>query len=104
MELNLVELHKRSTKDVDGYEVGRQRVVQNSEAFRKFLDRFLIFEKYMTGEFTLGVITNREGKITARTETYFSSWIRDEVTGKREMCYIVIEYPVPPQTPAEYAG
>ena len=95
MIVNVIELHKNGSKDDEGYMIDEQKMVLDSEPFLKYLDEFHVKEKYQAKNVSwTGEVHRHNGTVIARTEAYFNGWIKDEVTGKQEMCYIIIERPV----------
>lgn len=95
MIVNVIELHKNGSKDDEGYMIDEQKMVLDSEPFLKYLDEFHVKEKYHAKNVSwTGEVHRHNGTVIARTEAYFNRWTKNEVTGKQEMCYIIIEHPV----------
>ena len=95
MIVNVIELHKNSSKDVEGYLVDEKAMDLYSDLFLKYMDEFHVKQKYLRRKVSwTGIVQKHDGSALCRTEAYFNRWTKDEVTGKQEMCYIIIEHPV----------
>ena len=95
MIVSVIELHKNSSRDVEGYLVDEKAMDLYSDQFLKYMDEFHVKQKYPRRKVSWsGIVQKRDGGALFRTEAYFNGWVRDQVTGKQEMCHIIIEFPV----------
>lgn len=96
MKVDVVEWHRNSARDAEGYEYDRRTMELDSAEFLKYMDDFHVMGKYLENKIcNSGELLNHDGKVIAKREYYFNNWVMiDGEKPHKEMCYIIVEYPV----------